>query len=317
MTYTELQFTSAGTICSAWHFVGTDSALTGPAGRPAVVMGHGFGGTKDSGLLPFAEALGVAGLDVLAFDYRGFGASEGEPRQQISIDRQVADYEAAVTAAKRLPGVDPDRIVLWGSSLSGGHVIRVAAGRDDIAAVIAMTPLTDSLATGRQVIAQYDVLTALRSTANGVRSRLAVARGKAPIMMPVVSLPGEAGALSLDGAYESYLSMAGPTWRNEIDSTVGLELAMIKTKAYAKALRAKLLVQIADFDRFVPADSVAKTAVHGRGQVHRYPCDHFDVWPGHDWFEKAAADQVAFLTRTLTVPAPAVTPTPTPAPASA
>jgi hypothetical protein len=101
--------------------------------------------------------------------------------------------------------------------------------------------------------------------------------------------------------------MAGPTWRNEVDSTVGLELSMIRTKAYAKALRAKLLVQIADFDRFVPADSVAKTAVQGRGQVHRYPCDHFDVWPGHDWFDKAARDQVTFLRRVL-VPEPVVAP---------
>jgi pimeloyl-ACP methyl ester carboxylesterase len=240
-------------------------------------------------------------MDVLAFDYRGFGASEGEPRQQISINRQVADYQAAVSCAQQLPGVDPNRVVLWGSSLSGGHVIRVAAGRDDIAAVIAMTPLTNSLATGRRVIAQYSLLTAMRSTLDGVLSKAAVARGKAPIMMPVVARPGEPGALALDGAYESYLSLAGPTWRNEVDATVGLELSMIKTKAYAKALRAKLLVQIADFDRFVPADSVAKTAVQGRGQVHRYPCDHFDVWPGHDWFDKAARDQVAFIKRVLAV----------------
>ncbi|CAN5635211.1 alpha/beta hydrolase [soil metagenome] len=301
MTYTELQFTSDGTVCSAWHFAAVSEALSVSAGRPVVVMGHGFGGTKDSGLAPFAEQFAAAGMDVLAFDYRGFGSSEGEPRQQISINRQVSDYQAAVAAAQGLPGVDPNRVVLWGSSLSGGHVIRIAAGRDDIAAVIAMTPLTNSLATGRQVIAQYSLLTAMRSSFNGVRSLVAVARGKAPIMMPVVARRGEAGALALAGAYESYLSMAGPTWRNEVDSTVGLELSMIKTKAYARALRAKLLVQIADFDRFVPADSVAKTAVQGRGQVHRYPCDHFDVWPGHDWFEKAARDQVAFLTRVLTI----------------
>jgi pimeloyl-ACP methyl ester carboxylesterase len=303
MTYTELDFVSAGTICRAWHFPGHGDALTGPAGRPVVVMGHGFAGTKDSGLAPFAEKFSAAGMDVFAIDYRGFGASEGVPRQQISINRQVQDYEAAVAVAKQLPGVDPQRIVLWGSSLSGGHVIRVGAGRDDIVAVIAMTPLTDSLATGRAVIAQSGLLTAIRATADGGRSRLAAARGKAPIMMPVVGQPGERAAMALDGAYESYLAIAGPTWRNEIDSTVGLELSMIKTKGYAKALRGRLLVQIADFDRFVPADSIAKTAVHGRAQVHRYPCDHFDVWPRGDWFEKAAADQLTFLKRTLSTAA--------------
>ena len=38
-----------------------------------------------------------------------------------------------------------------------------------------------------------------------------------------------------------------------------------------------------------------------RALVHHYPCDHFDVWPGHDWFDKAAADQVAFLGRVLSI----------------
>ena len=303
MTYSETEFTSDGTVCSGWYFVSHSEALAGPHGRPIVVMAHGFGGTKDSGLAPFAEKFAASGLDVLAFDYRGFGASEGAPRQQISIDRQVGDYQAAIAAATQLPGVDPNRIALWGSSLSGGHVIRAAAGRHDVVAVIAMTPLTNSLATGRAVVAQYNVARALRSTADGVRSRIAVARGRQPIMMPLVSQPGGSGALALDGAYDSYVSMSGPTWRNEVDAAVGLELAMIKTKAYAKALRGKLLVQIADYDRYVPADAVAKTAVHGRGQVHRYPCDHFDVWPGHDWFTRASDDQVRFLVRTLK-PAP-------------
>ena len=59
--------------------------------------------------------------------------------------------------------------------------------------------------------------------------------------------------------------MAGPTWRNEIDASIGLELSRISTAKYAKALRSPLLVQIADFDRFVPADAVARTAVQGRG----------------------------------------------------
>lgn len=115
-----------------------------------------------------------------------------------------------------------------------------------------------------------------------------------------MSKPGEPGALALDGAYESYTSMSGPTWRNEIDAAVGFELGSIRTTASARKLRSRLLVQIADYDRYLPAESVVKTAVRGRAEVHHYPCDHFDVWPGHDWFEKVAGDQVAFLTRALT-----------------
>lgn len=75
-------------------------------------MAHGFGGTKDSGLAPFSERFAEAGIDVLAFDYRGFGASDGEPRQTISLERQIADFHSAIAAAQDLP--DVDGIALWG-----------------------------------------------------------------------------------------------------------------------------------------------------------------------------------------------------------
>ena len=295
----DLTFYSEGEQCSAWHFPGVGDGIAGAAGRPVVVMAHGFGGTKDSGLQPFAERFSAAGLDVLAFDYRGFGASEGFPRQSVSVDRQLADYAAAVSAAQRLPGVDAARVVLWGSSFSGSHVLRTAARCNDVAGVIAMTPLTSGLAASRAAVAHRDVGSALRWTLVGLKSRVAVARGGAPALMPLAAPPDEPGALALDGAYESYLSIAGPTWRNEVDAGIGMELIRIRTAAAAKSLKCPVLVQIADFDRFVPADSVVKTAVQARAQVHHYPCDHFDVWPGHDWFDTAVEDQLRFLTRSL------------------
>jgi fermentation-respiration switch protein FrsA (DUF1100 family) len=168
-----------------------------------------------------------------------------------------------------------------------------------VAAVIGMTPLTSGLAASRAAVAHRDVASALRWTLAGVKSRVAVAAGRAPTLMPLAAKPGEAGALALDGAYDSYHAIAGPTWRNEVDSAIGMELVQIRTGAAAKALKCPVLIQIADFDRFVPANSVMKTAVQARAQVHHYPCDHFDVWPGHDWFDTAAEDQVKFLARTL------------------
>ena len=74
-------------------------------------MAHGFGGSMDSGLLPFAQAFAEAGLDVLLFDYRCFGKSTGEPRQFAWPSRHREDYRAAVEFARGLDGVDPDRIV--------------------------------------------------------------------------------------------------------------------------------------------------------------------------------------------------------------
>ncbi len=188
------------------------------------------------------------------------------------------------------------------------EALPVSQRRDDIAAVIAMTPLTSGAAVSRAAVAHRDVGSALKWTAIGLKSRLDVVRGRRPTMMPLVAHPGEPGGLTLDGAYESYTALAGPTWRNEVDSAVGLQIAGIRTAEAARRLRCPALFQIADFDRYVPAESVVKTAELARGVVHHYPCDHFDVWPGHEWFEKAAADQVAFLARVLSREASAALP---------
>ena len=305
MTHTQLTFDSHGVACDAWHFAAGSDALTTPAGRPVVVMAHGLGGTKDSGLQPFAEALAEAGLDVLAFDYRGFGASGGAPRQTVSMAGQIEDYRAAMSAAAALPGVDPARVVLWGVSLAGGHVFEAAAGRDDVAAVVALTPLVDGLAAGKHALASHTKGEMLRSTVAGFRSRAATLRGRPGVMMLVVGRPGEVAALTLDGAYENYLALAGPTWRNEIDASVGLELGGHRPTRSAKLLRCPVLVQIADFDRSAPPHAAGKAAFSARAEVRHYPCDHFDVWPGKAWFEPAVAHQVAFLTRKL---APALVP---------
>jgi pimeloyl-ACP methyl ester carboxylesterase len=134
---TTVRFDSAGTACDAWHFPGEGDALATPAGRPVVVMAHGLGGTKDSGLEPFAVTLAAAGLDVLAFDYRGFGASEGDPRQRVSMAGQLEDYRAAMAAA-----------------------------------VVSLTPLVDGVAAGRHALASHSPTSILRSTVAGVRSRV-------------------------------------------------------------------------------------------------------------------------------------------------
>ena len=100
-------------------------------------MGHGFSGTRDLGLHAYAQRFAVAGLAVLVFDYRHFGASGCPPRQMVHGARQQEDYRAAVRFARGLEGVDPSRIALWGTSFSGSHVIAIAATDPRIAALVA------------------------------------------------------------------------------------------------------------------------------------------------------------------------------------
>lgn len=295
----DVAFTSAGVRCHALHIPATDDRLATSTGRPVVVLGHGLAGTVDSGLEPFARAFAAAGVDAFAFDYRGFGNSQGTPRQRVRLSDQVADFHAAIEAAKQLPGVDPQRVVVWGISLAGGHVLQVAAERSDVAAVIAVVPLVDGLAAARHALASHTPGQLLRATGLGIRSRIKDRSGGPPVTMPVVARPGEVGALTVPGAYEDYLAIAGPSWRNEIQADVGLELGSRTPLKAAASITAPTLVQIADFDRSAPPQAEAKAALAARGEVRHYPCDHFDLFAGKPWHEPAVRHAVSFLQRKL------------------
>jgi hypothetical protein len=73
-------------------------------------MAHGFSAVKEMYLDSSAEVFAAAGLNALVFGNRCFGASAGEPRQEIDPWAQVRDYRNAITYASTLPEVDAGRI---------------------------------------------------------------------------------------------------------------------------------------------------------------------------------------------------------------
>ena len=295
-----ITFTSGGASCAAWHLPGAGDTFAGERGRPCVVMAHGFAGTRDSALLPYAEGFAAAGLDVLLFDYRGFGASRGTPRQLVSYRRQRADYCAALAAARRLPGVDPDRIVLWGTSYSGGHVLAVAAADRRIAAVVSMTPATDGLAVLLAMLRHDGPARLGRLVAAGLRDLSHATTGRPPHHVAVVGPAGSDAIIANDVGAQAYPAMAGPTWRNEVCARSALGVGLNRPVRFASRLQCPLLVQIGQHDSVAPPAAAERAArlAGTLAEVRRYPVDHFDVYAGR-WQQQALADQVQFLRQHL------------------
>src|SRR5215217_5664437 len=144
-TRSEVRFPSGTDTLGAWLY-----RPEGAQGRvPCIVMAHGFTLTRNDGLPRFAEAFARAGHAALLFDYRHFGDSTGEPRQLLDIRQQREDYRAALAYARTLDFVDAERLVLWGFSFSGGHVLAVGEQDADVAAVISIAPFVSGLANLR------------------------------------------------------------------------------------------------------------------------------------------------------------------------
>ena len=300
----DVEFTSRGITCRAWLYRAAASAAAPDAATPILVMAHGLGGLRSAGLEPYARRFAAAGFAVLLFDYRHFGASDGLPRQLVSIPRQLQDWAAAIAFARRLPGIEPERVALWGSSFSGGHVV-VAAARDArIAALSAQGPMMDGLAATLNIGRYAGVGMLLRLVAHGLRDGLAALLGRPPVMLPLVAPPGQTATMSTPDAEPGYRAIVGTDWRNEICARFALTLALYRPVAHARRVRCPVLIAAARDDSVAPAAAALETArrIGERAQLRLYDCGHFDLYVGAN-FERACADQVEFFTRVLR-PAP-------------
>lgn len=118
--------------------------------RPAVVVCSGYTGLKQIHPARFSRALAPQGFVCLAFDYRGYGHSEGERGRLVPQD-EVEDVRAAVSYLSTLDAVDPDRIGLLGWALGGGVVIAEAAEDDRVRAVATVNAIGDGERATRAV----------------------------------------------------------------------------------------------------------------------------------------------------------------------
>lgn len=117
---------------------------------PAVVSASGYQGLKNIHPERFARTLVPEGFACLSFDYRGFGASEGERGRLVPQD-WVVDVRAAVSFLESVPEVDADQIVLLGWALGGGVVVAEAADDPRVRAVAACNAIGDGYRSTRQM----------------------------------------------------------------------------------------------------------------------------------------------------------------------
>jgi fermentation-respiration switch protein FrsA (DUF1100 family) len=213
MARRDIEFDAEGVTLRGWFY----DAEGGSGPAATIVMAHGFSAVKEMYLDHYAEMFAAAGLNALVFDNRNFGASDGEPRQEIDPWMQVRDYRHAITYATTLPEVDNDRIGVWGSSYSGGHVLVVAAIDRRVKAVSAQVPLVSGHDNFRALV-RADFIDGFR--AMFVADRLARYEGKEPAMVPVVDKdPLAPSALPTPDSYTWFTEtheLRAPSWRNEV-----------------------------------------------------------------------------------------------------
>ncbi|GAA3496628.1 alpha/beta fold hydrolase [Streptomyces prasinosporus] len=292
-TTSEEWFDSGGTRCAARVYRPT----TADQPSPVVVMAHGFGAVRALRLYAYAERFAAAGYAVVVFDYRNFGESEGAPRQVLDIAMQHEDWRAALRYARSLEGIDPARVVAWGTSFAGGHVITIAGQGEPLAAVIAQVPHV----SGPAAVRSTGLLAALRVGVPGIRDAIASRLGREPVYVQSVGLPGRTAMMTSPDACPGMHTLfresglKEDTYPHTVAARIALKTGLYSPRRWAGHIECPVLVQIVAQDAITPRRVAERAAGKMRHSTVRvYEGGHFDPYV-EPLFDTVIADQITFL----------------------
>jgi pimeloyl-ACP methyl ester carboxylesterase len=285
-------FLSQGTLCRGDLYI-----PNGPQNPPVVIMAHGFAAERAFRLPAYAEKFAQAGLAVYLFDYRTFGDSQGEPRQYVDHRRHIQDWKAAIEHVGSLADINAQKIALWGTSYSAGHVIVSAAQDPNISAIAIQVPFVDSITTLKKLGVRY----MLQSIPHAIRDILRAVTLRSPHYIKVISSPDEFAALNTAETLPGYSSIIseGSAWENKCPGRVALTFPFYRPIASAAKVICPALIMLTENDSLSDPKSIERTAEKmPNSTLIKYPYGHFEIYNGGE-FEEAVAKQTEFLVEHL------------------
>jgi uncharacterized protein len=272
-----------------------------PGPLPVVVMAHGIGGIKAGGLAPFAQRFASSGFAAVAFDYRHWGDSTGEPRQFLSVRRQLQDYRSALAWVRAQEEFDSARMFVWGTSFAGMHIVELAAIEPGLAGAIAQSPLVDGVAG----LTNIPPARALRLTAHALADLAGSVFGRRPRYLPISVPPGRLGVIATDDAMigMARLDPGDGSWSNEITARSLLDVTAHRPVRHARNARCPLLMVVAEHDTMAPTGPALAVAARApRGELYRSRGGHYDVYAGGLDHENVLRVETSFLHRHSEMP---------------
>ncbi|BBT47959.1 lysophospholipase [Acinetobacter baumannii] len=258
-----------------------------------IIMAHGFAGLRQFKLIQYAQRFAQAGYAVILFDYRYWGGSTGKPREMISINSQLEDWKTMIQYASTCKFIDNRRIVLWGTSLSGGYALSLASELKNIQAIMVQIPYVDGAETAKLYPLQRYPQALKLSSQDYMGSKM----GLNPKRLPVVD-QYKLCFMPTAESYYGYLSIVNPDyyWSGEVPARVFFNLMRYRPIQLVRQINIPVLFIAAQHDSLIPIESSREAATNIAPFVsyHEWDMKHFDIYHG-SWFEKAVTTQLEFL----------------------
>lgn len=288
-------FVTEGVSCSATLHVADDA---GDEERPGILMVGGWGSVQQALTHTFINRFVAAGYAVMEFDFPGWGLSGGWPRQDINPWRRVRAANDALAHLKSRPEVDAARILVWGTSFGGGHVVDLATHHPDLQGAIIQVPMLDGLVTLRAV----PLFRMLKIISHGIADLLTPGAG---LCLPTVAREGEYGTMDRDRAWDALqLGLAAhprAKYVNRVTARSTLTIGFYRPWTRLKDVEVPMLIVGATRDTVAPfvQDKIRRVA-NPNLRVVEIDADHFDPY-FEPCFPLAIAPQMAFLNEVLPV----------------
>ena len=260
---------------------------------PLIVMCHGFCGVKELLLPGFAEQFQQAGFAVIAFDYRGFGASEGEAgRLQPAL--QIEDIKATIDFAVQMSIIDADKIALWGTSFGGANAI-IAAVED---ARVKCLAVQVTFGDGERVITgDLNEAEAAKLLGSLEKMQARKAQGGKEMWVPIAKVLSD----EQSKAFYSRYAEEFPALKTKIPFLTTAETLAHKPESYLSDLNAPLHITVAEQDGVNPpaeSYSLFDKAKEPKQLLSIAGATHYDIYEG-EYLAQVSAAQIAWFRQCL------------------
>jgi hypothetical protein len=279
-----IEFNAEGVTLRGWFY----QPEGGKSKYPTIIMSHGYNCLKEFFLDTYAEKFVAAGFAVLIYDNRNFGDSDGLPRQELDPWQQVRDYRHAITFVQTLDCVDEERIGIWGTSYSGGHVLVVTALDKRVKCVVSQVPTISGWNGMLRRVSPKDWAAMYQDFDADRMNRFL---GKEPAMRPMIEAPNDrqqASHASID-AWEFFNGQMTPEtekwrfnkWKNEITLRSIEMYSEYEPGSYIKRIAPiPLLMIVAKNDVVAVTDEALEAFNQAREvkKLHLFPGNHFSAY---------------------------------------
>lgn len=253
-----------------------------------ILMCHGFAGIQDLFFPKYAEKFFLEGFDVVTFDYNGFGESEGET--EIIPSNQMRDISNIILYLKKNEEFKDKKLYLWGTSLGGLYVLKLAAILEGISGVYAQITFSNGIRNNTSLLDYEGKIKYLNQIEN-IKYKEILENKK--LLFPLKKLLSDFQSKEFLDKYKDKFPMLLST---KLSLSTIRDINELSIDHYLEKISIPVLLLKANDDIVNLSEEMEfiYNLLHCEKKLLKYNCGHYEVYEG-EIFTSSIAEQIKWF----------------------